>query len=58
MTKKFATEKGWWPTPYGEWHDLDSGETKAVTGIDGQVVPINHVDRETLKTFVEKNGQQ
>jgi hypothetical protein len=57
LSKKFAQEKEWGDTPYGDWHD-SVGEKVAVTGLDGQVVPISHVSRESLKLFVKKNTAQ
>lgn len=57
LSKKFADQKGWGDTPYQDWHD-EVGEKVAVTGLDGQVVPINHADREALKVFIKKNSTQ
>jgi hypothetical protein len=53
LSKKFARDhKNWGETPYGDWHD-DVGEKVAVTALDGQVVPVNYADRESLKTFIK-----
>ncbi len=54
-SKDFAIEKGWKPTPYGEWRDKQ-GNTKAVTGVSGEVVPLENVYRDELKIYVEKNA--
>lgn len=54
LSKKFAASKGWTETPYGEWNTTD-GQKIAVTGYDGQVVPVNHPDREALSSFIDKN---
>jgi len=56
-TKKFALEKGWKQTPYGDWRDTQ-GNTVAVTGISGEVVPTQSVLRDELKLYVEKNAQK
>jgi hypothetical protein len=48
-SKKFASDKGWIPTPYGDWRDKD-GNTVAVTSMSGEVVPISSTFREELKT--------
>ena len=53
LTKQFALEKGWTSTPYGDWNDK-TGRKVAVTGLGLEVVPLEHVDRETLKTFVDR----
>lgn len=53
LTVEFAKSKGWKDAPYGDWTD-DHGEQVAVTGLDGQVVPVKYVNREELKTFAEK----
>lgn len=53
-TEKFAQKKGWTPTQYGEWRD-QTGQTKAVVSLSGEVAPINANDREELKLFAEKN---
>lgn len=53
-SKKFAETKGWKVTPYGEWRDK-SGNTVAVTGLSGEVVPLKNTDREEFKLFSEKN---
>jgi hypothetical protein len=54
LSKKFAAQKGWVGTPYGEWRDR-SGTAMAVEALSGEVVPIKTNDREELKLFVEKN---
>jgi hypothetical protein len=54
-SKQFAMEKGWKATPYGEWRDKQ-GNTKAVTGVSGEVVPLENVYRDELKLFVQKNA--
>jgi len=54
LFKKFANQKGWTPTEYGEYRDRE-GNTVAVVGLSGEVVPIKNVDREEFKIFVEKN---
>lgn len=54
LSKKFAAQKGWAGTPYGEWRDR-SGTAMAVEALSGEVVPIKTNDREELKLFVEKN---
>jgi hypothetical protein len=53
-SKKFALDKGWKSTPYGEWRDR-LGNTVAVTGLSGEVVPLKNTDREELKIASEKN---
>jgi hypothetical protein len=53
-SKKFATDKGWKSTPYGEWRDR-LGNTVAVTGLSGEVVPLKNTDRDELKIASEKN---
>jgi hypothetical protein len=54
ISTQFATQKGWKPTPYGEWRD-DRGNSMAVLGLSGEVVPINNVHRDELKIYAEKN---
>ena len=53
LSVEFARSKSWRDAPYGDWTN-DKGEQIAVTGLDGQVVPIRFVDREELKSFAEK----
>ena len=53
-SKKFAETKAWKVTPYGEWRDK-LGNTVAVTGLSGEVVPLKNTDREEFKIFAEKN---
>jgi hypothetical protein len=50
---EFAKSKGWTPTPYGEWRNT-TGETIAVVGLCGEVVPIKTNDREELKLLADK----
>jgi hypothetical protein len=50
---EFAKGKGWTPTPYGEWRNA-IGETVAVVGLCGEVVPIKTNDREELKILASK----
>ena len=50
----FAKKKGWTPTPYGSWRDV-KGDTFAVVGLTGEVVPINSTDRDELKLVANKN---
>jgi hypothetical protein len=54
LSIKFAQSKSWTPTPHGEWRNA-MGETVAVVGLTGEVVPIKHVEREEFKLFAEKN---
>ena len=54
LSKKFATGKGWAPTPYGEWRDKQ-GNTMAVTGQSGEVVPVQSVYRDELKLVFQKS---
>ena len=53
LSVEFARSKSWRDAPYGDWTN-EKGEQIAVTGLDGQVVPIRFVDREELKSFAEK----
>jgi len=53
LTQEFARSKQWTDTPYGDWND-SRGQHVAVTGLDGQIVPIKFTDREELKSFAEK----
>jgi hypothetical protein len=54
VSKKFAKQKGWTPTEYGEYRDAE-GNTSAVVGLSGEVVPVRTNDREEYKIFAEKN---
>lgn len=54
ISKKFASLKGWASTPYGEYRDL-SGETQAIVGLSGEIIPIKSVDRDELKLFFKKS---
>lgn len=54
VSKKFADKKGWVSEPYGEYRDRE-GNTVAVVGLSGEVVPIKSVDRDEYKLFAEKN---
>lgn len=54
ISKKFATDKGWVETPYGEWRD-SAGNTAAIVGLSGEVVPVKSVEREELKLLSDKN---
>ena len=54
ISKKFADKKGWIAEPYGEYRDAE-GNTIAVVGLSGEVVPIKSVDRDEYKIFAEKN---
>ena len=53
LTREFALQQQWTDTPYGDWND-SKGQAAAVTGLDGQVVPIKFTDREALKSFAQK----
>ena len=53
LSKEFATQKGWKPTPYGEWRDAQ-GNAVAVVALSDEIVPIKSVDRDELKLFVDK----
>ena len=53
LSIEYARAKQWRDAPYGDWTN-DKGEQIAVTGLDGQVVPIRFVDREGLRSFAEK----
>lgn len=50
---KFAIQRGWTSTPYGEYKDGE-GNPVAVVGLSGEVVPIRNNDREEYKIFAEK----
>jgi hypothetical protein len=54
ISKKFAQKKGWMSEPYGEYRDRE-GNTVAVVGLSGEVVPIKSVDRDEYKLFAEKS---
>lgn len=54
ISKKFAQKKGWLPEPYGEYRDRE-GNTVAVVGLSGEVVPTKSVDRDEYKLFAEKS---
>lgn len=54
LSKKFAGQKGWKEEPYGEWRNSE-GETMAVVGLTGEVVPVKSVFRDEYKLFAEKN---
>ena len=54
VSKNFAAKKGWRSEPYGEYRDAE-GNTVAVVGLSGEVVPIKSVDRDEYKIFAEKN---
>jgi hypothetical protein len=54
ISKQFAQKKGWMAEPYGEYRDRD-GNTVAVVGLSGEVVPTKSVDRDEYKLFAEKN---
>jgi hypothetical protein len=56
ISKKFAASKNWQSTPYGDWNGAN-GEKVAVTAYDGQVVPTNHSDRQTLSSLIEKSSK-
>lgn len=53
ISVEFARSKQWNPTPYGEWRNI-TGDTTAVVGLSGEVVPIKSTDREELKLFATK----
>jgi hypothetical protein len=54
ISKKFADKKGWRAEPYGEYRDAE-GNTVAVVGLSGEVVPVKSVDRDEYKLFAEKS---
>ena len=54
VSKKFADKKGWKAEPYGEYRDAE-GNTVAVVGLSGEVVPVKSVDRDEYKIFAEKS---
>ena len=53
ISQKFAKQKGWTVTEYGEYHDRE-GNPVAVVGLSGEIVPIRSNDREEYKIFAEK----
>lgn len=53
VSKKFADKKGWISKLYGEYVDAE-GNTVAVVGLSGEVVPIRSTDRDEYKLFAEK----
>lgn len=55
LSKKFVAVKHWTLTPFGEYRDTQ-GNTMAVVGLSGEIVPIKSNDREEYKIFVEKNA--
>ena len=54
VSKNFAAKKGWRSEPYGEYRDAE-GNTVAVVGLSGEVVPVKSVDRDEYKIFAEKS---
>lgn len=54
VSKRFASQKRWTPTEYGEYRDAE-GNPVAVVGLSGEVVPIRSNDREEYKIFAEKS---
>lgn len=54
ISKKFAEKKNWKAEPYGEYKDIE-GNSVAVVGLSGEVVPIKNTDREEYKLFAEKS---
>lgn len=54
ISKQFAAKKGWKAEPYGEYRDAQ-GNSVAVVGLSGEVVPIKSTDREEYELFFEKN---
>lgn len=57
ISKKFVTQKRWMPTEFGEYRDTQ-GNTVAVVGLSGEIVPVRNTDREEYKLFAEKNMPQ
>lgn len=57
ISKKFVAQKRWMPTPFGEYRDTQ-GNSVAVVGLSGEIVPIKNTDREEYKLFAEKNAPQ
>lgn len=53
ISKKFAMKKGWVAELYDEYRDIQ-GNTVAVIGLSGEVVPVKNTDREEYKLFAEK----
>lgn len=56
VSEKFALQKQWVATPYGNWNDGSGALVAVMSSLDGQIVPINFADRETLKVFAKKEG--
>ncbi len=56
ISVEFAKSKTWVSTPYGDWTSQD-GTKVAVTGLTGEVVPIQSKDREELKLLFDKKTQ-
>jgi len=54
-SKKFAADKGWTQTSYGDWRD-NEGTTVAITAASGEVVPINNAYRDELKMLSKKDA--
>lgn len=54
LSKRFVAEKHWTLTPFGEYRDTQ-GNSMAVVGLSGEIVPIKSNDREEYKIFAEKN---
>ena len=54
VSKNYAAKKGWRAEPYGEYRDAE-GNTVAVVGLSGEVVPVKSVDRDEYKLFAEKS---
>ena len=57
ISKKFVAQKQWMLTPFGEYRDAQ-GNSVAVVGLSGEIVPIKNNDREEYKLFAEKNMPQ
>ena len=57
ISKKFVAQKQWMSTPFGEYRDVQ-GNSVAVVGLSGEIVPIKNNDREEYKLFAEKNMPQ
>lgn len=56
LSKKFASSKGWSPTPYGDWRDAQGGVAAVESQLSHEVVPVKAVDRDELKIYVEKQS--
>jgi hypothetical protein len=54
LSKKFAAQKAWISTPFGEWRD-SQGNAVAVEALTKEIVPLKTTDREELKLFVQKH---